>query len=331
VAWADTGVALAALLGQVANVGPVYLGGRHLRDQTRLRDLFERVVPGARDRVRGWLVTRDVVEEEWWTQLRTRALERYRLRCFTALTDDDQSEKEVQALLDSVGAKFRPAGRASLGSAHVASAQSTGQVAYTSVGGYQCHYAEVEVAVEELYTIPSVAQPSGVGSASAAREDYADAAKQVADLVRLVAGAGVVYEQRPWALDQQDLLAKFLVDSDAAEEDDPTVKTVRTWRVYRASDVEARGLGTWTAGRAGWKVQHARSWSDSEGSYDAFQRHVDQVREKFRGIGRLGSLANTTQVLSSPLQVRELGARRLQGVTVHFADCELAVQEVVHA
>lgn len=322
--WAETGRAILQQLATVEDIGPIFEGDLHIRDESRLKSLFRRVTGQQRDELVGWRVIRDTVSENWWSTARTKATERYVIRGIQGVTQRD-SEAVFQARLDRVWAAFR--GITSIGSARVLEAANTPGVAYVQFGSAMCHYAEIVLEVEELYTIGSVSQPAAESNDASNREDFAATANQIAGYIASVADSGRVLPSRPWVVTERDRDSLLIVPGDT-----PTAPgKLRSWKVYRDHDREARQLGNRIEADSSWKLACHWGWSDEHRSYDAFQQHLDAVRAVVRGVGNLGSSRNVTQVLSSPLQIREIGARMYASVLCHLAACEIAVEEVVHA
>ena len=91
--WLLTAPAIETELSLVADVGRVHLGERHLRDQSRVRALLGSPVEGERDRVRGWTIARERIEESWWSTLKTKATETYVLRAYQGLRSTSSSSR----------------------------------------------------------------------------------------------------------------------------------------------------------------------------------------------------------------------------------------------
>lgn len=327
--WADVAPAIAARLGTVTDVGRVHIGDRHLRDEARVGELMGTPVPGQRDRIRGWRIIRTAIEEDvsavgGSTVSENLAREKYVLRGLQGLADVESSERTFQELLDRVLESFRDV--TTIGGAFVISGPTVDGVAYTDFGELTCHYAEISFVVQEYYSVTPVSLPVKSPAASA-REYYGDAAAQLALYLSTVSGSGHVHAARPFGIDGADRESLFLVPS----ADDPTMREVRAWRVFRDGNAEGRGLGNLVDGESAWKVGAWRSWVDAKDTYDDFQRHIDAARAVIRGLPNLGNVDNPTLCLSSPLQVGEIGARMLMDLLTHYADCSIAVEEVVHA
>lgn len=324
--WATTAPAIKTLLETVSDVGNVYLGDRHLRDEARAKSLFSWVAAavGRRPRVKGWFIARTSAEESWWSTLRTKATERYVLRAYGGLTKTTGSEAEHQALLDRTLEAFRNVDE--IGTAHVIEAPSFVDVGWAEVGDLKCHYAEIEIEVEELYTIPVVTQVAGVNSLAAERDGYANVAEQLATYLALVDDEFQTHEERPYRETEAEVIDTFCVPSLSG-----AVKPYRfrCWRIWRQGTSEKRGLGQVVRADATWKLRAALGLRDAGDSYDDAQDFVDAARAVFRGVANLGNTQNPTLSISSPLQLKEFGAGMDSDVLVHFADCELTTEETV--
>lgn len=327
--YATTSAAIAGQLSTVDGIGRIHQGERHVRDERRLRDLFGCYVPDAAGRValRGWIITRDEMSEDWWTQTRTEGRETWTLTGLQGVTKGLGAEASFQALADRVWESFR--GITTLGDLTQISAATTPTLGYATLAKRLCYTASIRLEASTVYSIGSDATtPVGQTSTADTREGYSDAAGQIAGQLASVTDAGRVHAERVWTVKREELIDRFTEEAEGLL---PGKRVVRSWQVYRDSDAEQRGLGNRVEATTVWKLQAARSWSDAALSYEDTQAHVDAVAARFRQLPNLGSLQNATQVLSTPLQVREIGARSFGGTITHFIDGELAITEVCHA
>jgi len=323
-------VELAVKLASVVDVGQVHIGERHIRDDWTLKSLFASPVDGQRDRLLGWQVTRDAANEEWYSTSQTRGFDRYVLRGVQGLSAAHGSERSFQELVEAVWAQFRSLKR--VAGVEGITATDTPTVEHRIFQGRLCHYAEIAIIVEDLYDIPDIDPelPQHKRSVANARGTYGDISGQLTLYLSDLADAGQVHDERRYIVTREDSLNLLTV---------PTVdgpdgsRHIRSWQVFRDSDDENRGIGQRIDAESVWRLQCAWSWIDSQGSGTEFQAHLDTVRERFRALSNLGNPTNYTMSVSSPLQITEIGARQLAptGALVHFADCEVRIQEVVHA
>lgn len=332
--WATTAPAIASVLSTVEGAGPVYTGDLHIRDRSRFRQLFSWAIgqPGDREKLRGWRIVRDRIEERagivagFPTQSRSAAREHYSLLCMQGLTSTPGSERDFQELLDRALAKFRT--QTSLGSALSFDCGKVVGAGNKMIAGVLCHYAEIDLAVEEVYTIPTVTpQPASNSHSASARSSYSAAALQIATYLSSVADTGQVHPERPVTNDEAGFLATMAI----VDPLDATKRRIAVWRIYRDANAEERGIGQRIEADADWRIIGSYQWSDSDTTYDAVQRYVDAVREKFRGLWGLGHPINPTMAVSGPLQIPEIGGRMFGNKLVHWADCRLPVEEVIHA
>lgn len=327
--YATTSAAIVTKLESVSQAGNVHNGERHVRTESRLKDLFGTYITDAAGRVglRGWIVQRNEIAEEWWTQTRTVATERWTLTGLQGVAKSATAEAGFQALADRVWKAFRDI--KTLGDLEHITAQRTPSFGYGKVAGRLCFTATIELEATCLYTIGSDATPpSASDGAVSDREGYADTADQIADYLDTLTNAGQVHRERRWATTRDelvDLFTELLTDGTT-----DIRRVVRTWQVYREADSEQRGIGNRVEADGLWKLQAAWSWRDSESTYAAVQAHVDDACALFRQLPNLGSKDNAFQVLSSPLQIREVGGRMLGDVLTHFVDGEISISEVCH-
>lgn len=323
--WFETAPALATVLAGVAGIGRVHVGERHLRDETRMRELLHAPQDGEPDRMAGAFLGRVSIEEDWWSSQRTDAREVYRLRMFRAIDSAQHSDRDFQGVVAAVSTALR--GRTSIGSAYLLDAADVAGISAGPVAQVNCHVAEVLIPVRERYTVGSVTQPASVASTASGRTVYESTAEELAWYVASATGCGRVHADRRFGIDEKE--AQALLEMQA--EDTPDRSEIRAWVVFRASDREERGIGNRIDAAPGWRLAHYRGWHDATDSYDDCQRHLDAVREVFRGVGVLGNTTNPTMAVSSPLQVDEIGEGLAFGRLVHLVSARVRVQEVVHA
>jgi hypothetical protein len=321
--WVETSEAIRARLATVTDAGVIVVGDRHLRDEARFVALFRWQGSGRVPAIRAWRIIRESCEEEWWTQARTRASERYVLRFVASRTESATSERAAQEIVDAAMAAFRAT--KSLGTAYV-NKVGYPAVGYLSFGGIRCHYIEVGLDLEELYTVNATTPTPANNNRATTRDMYGRIADQLRTYLSAVTGSGRVYAERRFSRDETNARELYMVPSD----DDAKTERILAWRIYRRADAESVELDNRRIARSVWALDHSRSWWDDGGSYDDTQQHVDAVRAMWRGLGSTGHVDAETKVETSPLQVRDIGARMLHGHLVHFARTELITTEVTH-
>lgn len=348
--WAVIGPAIQEIVQAVdlsdgSPLGQVHLGDVHLARDDRFAELFTVPDGSGRDRLRGIRIARTSIEERWFSSTRTLARERYVLRLVEGLTKTVtdpalgavDSARAFQAYVNDVRAPFREAIRIADGTDLVCEAPEVPQIEYLMYGSKLCHYAEINLVATVMETIGDVDQPAAAANAGDARAPYADAADQLAAYLSMLENFGVVRTERPDVTkagpdgnDVVDLDHRATLLSESVSAGDARAQ-LRLWLLFRNADRETRGIANRVEGRATWSVHRFWPWLDVVESYTAFQNDIDEARALLRGVGNLGNVDNPTQVLSSPLQFRELGARMYADVLCHFGTGTIEVEEVVHA
>lgn len=325
-----------AALATTANVGPVLIGDRHVRDVGRARDLgFVQANPaGGLDLFRAWRLGRGAIRETRVSAIRSRATETYWFRYLRGWAREGRTEYDAQTDVDAMLRRFRD--RTRLGE-HLVSAASCSGMDYVDVpnpegGILPCHHAQISVEVTVEYAITSWALPYGNDHTAASRDSYTAAAAQIeAALARGIepGDPAKVYAYRPQASPPTDAATAALFH--VGIDDRPGHPRTSVWRAYRDSQEEERGTGQRVEHTPGWELNYARSWYDDGGSYVATMAHLDEMRAVLRGVWNLGNPENPTLVKSDPLQVRAVEARKPGGNLCHFVDASLPVRGVVHA
>ena len=323
--WETVSNALAVQLNQIEGLCNVHLGDRHIRDEDRLRQLFgaEQDDPNDRDRICGAIVSRESIEEEWFTQSRTLAVEKWMVRIYLNWQDRDGTERRFQELLDRVWTHFRTVKA-------IADLEDwcyrTTNIQFAQFGDRLCHQADVEFEARALLNIPTLTQPTVQKAVLDAREDYPDIIEQLVEQVNTADGPARVQHERVRAITKDEVLNTM-----GAQVDGQDRQQIRTWRLYRETDTETRGIGMRVTTETPIKIEGFHSWVDTNDSAYKFQQTIEDMRFQFRGFGQLGNRVNPTATLQTPLQVSEIGARTLgDSFLTHFADCTVGIEETVH-
>lgn len=131
------------VLGSVADIGRVHVYERYVSDEAGFRQLF---LDG--QRVRGWTITRERTEaadRNVHTVIDTHVIV---MRAYVQVDDANASESAFQKLIETVRRAFLT-NRKLNGMAFDSSPVSARAVGWRMLAGVLCHYAELELRVQE--------------------------------------------------------------------------------------------------------------------------------------------------------------------------------------
>ena len=325
--YLTTARAIAAELQAVPDRGHVHITEKHLRDRDRIKSLFavDPNVPDEKAVLSGWTINRETVSEEWETTCTSYATETWVLRYYRGFEREHRAEPAFDTVIDATREQFRPL--KSIGDLEILSAIRTAAIGTANLGGFLCHYAELELTAGERFYIPTAdAPPDHYDSIATPRESTADVGEQLAGYIADLTGR--VHIGRRLITSRDDIITDLTVQADGLPIGQ---RDIRVWQVYRDNDAEDAGIALRVETDSAWKLQAAWQWSDAVESGLKFQDHIDAVRERIRGLQNLGNRVNPTLCESSPLQIHTIEGRMLGSNLVHYADCGIEISEVVHA
>lgn len=144
---------IAAILSGVADIGKVYDYERWTANWSKFIQLFK-VSVGGQQQIRGWEISRIAVNESLETlgggSAATDSTHRYLLRGYMGLADEDATEKTFNALIETIRDAFRQNLRLN-GTASWHKYIQVRKIEPRMFGNVLCHYAELELTVEEQF------------------------------------------------------------------------------------------------------------------------------------------------------------------------------------
>lgn len=133
----------------VTDIGQVHDMIRGWKNDNEFRTLFETTI-SSKKQIRGWTITRDGIPENsrYATGGQHQITHQFVIRGYLGLEDANETEKTIQALVESVLQKLDNAVTLG-GNVRVAGPATAPVIAHREFGNVLCHYAEIQYPVTE--------------------------------------------------------------------------------------------------------------------------------------------------------------------------------------
>lgn len=141
---------IAGLLGSITNIGKVYDYERWAADWAVFINLFKTRINNV-DQIRGWEIGRKAAQAQYDSNAEELTTHQFVIRGYMGVKDSDATEKVFTALIEAVRAKFRFNFRLNNLCEH-AGPVSADLVDTRTFGSVLCHYCELSLPVQELFT-----------------------------------------------------------------------------------------------------------------------------------------------------------------------------------
>lgn len=138
------------ILSSVPDIGKVYDYDRWAADWPAFINLFKTTIAG-KEQIRGFEIVRISALAAYDDNAEETTTHQYRIRGYMSLKDADATEKTFNSLIESIRDKFR-FNFALNGKCEFAGPVSVDVIDIRTFGSVLCHYCELSLPVQELYT-----------------------------------------------------------------------------------------------------------------------------------------------------------------------------------
>lgn len=139
-----------SILSSVQDIGKVYDYDRWAADWGAFINLFKTVIAG-KEHIRGFEIVRVSAPSQYDDNVEETVFHKYVIRGYMSLKDAEATEKTFNSLIESIRERFRF--NFSLnGKCEFAGPVSVELIETRTFGAVLCHYCELTLPVQELYT-----------------------------------------------------------------------------------------------------------------------------------------------------------------------------------
>ncbi len=139
-----------SIMDTVTDIGKVHDYERWTADWSQFLNLFKANI-GGKDQIRGWEILRKSAPAEYIDNVEEMTKHLFIVRGYMGVQDASATEKTFNVLIEAVRAKFRFNFTLD-GLCELAGPVSVDLVEVRSFGGTLCHYCELSLPAQELFT-----------------------------------------------------------------------------------------------------------------------------------------------------------------------------------
>lgn len=141
---------IAGLLGSVTNIGKVYDYERWAADWAVFINLFKTRINNV-DQIRGWEIGRKAAPAEYDSNNEETTRHQFFIKGYLGVKDSDATEKTFNTLIEAIRTKFRFNFKMN-GTCELVGPVSVDLIDTRTFGSVLCHYCELSLPVQELFT-----------------------------------------------------------------------------------------------------------------------------------------------------------------------------------